>query len=415
MFMPEYIPEQPPQYRVPVRQGATEPITILLVHNYYQLRGGEDGVFENEARLLESKGHRVIRYVAHNKEIPGMSRTKLALGTIWNREGARQIRTLLKWSGADVIHFHNTFPLISPAAYYAASAAGVPVIQTLHNYRLICAGATLLRNGTPCQDCVGKRLPWPAIRHACYQGSRTRTAAVALMQGTHGMLGTWTKKVSRFIALSHSSKSLFVNAGLPQNRIVVKPNFIRVVGEDGRGGSANGVGAVFVGRLSPEKGVGTLVEAWASIDAPLRIIGDGPLLQPLKAAAGNRVTFRGSLKHDAVFTELRNSAFVVMPSIWHESFGLAAVEAFSVARPVIASRMGSLEEIVEDGVTGLLFSPGEKADLETKIRWALAHPDEMRLMGQRARKVYEEKYSSEANYRQLIEAYDIGRNVPRPK
>ena len=194
MFMPEYATEQPPQDRVSDRHGATEPITILLVHNYYQWRGGEDGVFENEARLLESKGHRVIQYIAHNKTIPEMSRTKLAMGTIWNREGAKQIRTILKRTGADVIHFHNTFPLISPSAYYAASAAGVPVIQTLHNYRLVCAGATLLRDGAPCQDCVGKRLPWPAIRHACYQNSRTKTAAVVLMQGTHRMLGSWTKK-----------------------------------------------------------------------------------------------------------------------------------------------------------------------------------------------------------------------------
>lgn len=214
------------------------------------------------------------------------------------------------------------------------------------------------------------------------------------------------QKSSRFVALSNFSKSLFVNAGLPDDRIVVKPNFVRCSGDDGHGGRANGVGAVFVGRLSPEKDVGTLVEAWASIDAPLRIIGDGPLLEPLKAAADSRVTFQGSLKHDEVFSELRNSAFVVVPSIWYEPFGLAVVEAFSVARPVIASRSGSLEEIVEDGVTGLLFSPGDKADLESKMRWALAHPDEMRLMGQRARKVYEEKYSSEANYRHLIEVYD---------
>lgn len=377
---------------------------ILIVHNYYQWRGGEDQVFESEASLLESYGHQVTRYSVHNDEVSEMGRLTLAAGTVWRRAAARELRSVMKDIGPDIVHFHNTFPLISPAAHHAASAQGLPVIQTLHNYRLLCAGANLFRRGSPCRDCVGKRFAWPAIAHACYRGSRATTAVVAAMQGSHRVLRTWQEKVTRFIALSNFAKSVFVEGGIPAAAISIKPNFVRGVPENGPI-STNDQMALFVGRLSDEKGLDTLLQAWHTVSTPLQIIGEGPELERIRSQASGHVVFRGRLSASEVASAMRGAAFVVLPSRCYETFGLAAIEAFSVSRPVIASRLGALEEIVEDGVTGLHFTPGDPDDLAAKVGWATTHPEEMRRMGAAARQAYEEKYTPEENHRQLTGIY----------
>jgi glycosyltransferase involved in cell wall biosynthesis len=382
---------------------------VLLSHNLYQQPGGEDQVFESEGALLEQFGHRVVRHTSHNDELEGMSPPALAAATLWNRAKYRELRALVRRERPDVVHFHNTFPLVSPAAYHAARAEGVPVVQTLHNYRLICPGATLMREGRTCEDCVGRAAPWRGVARACYRGSRAASGAAALMLTAHRAMRTWARAVNVYVALTEFARGKFVAGGLPARKIVVKSNFVEagVVPGGGRGDFA-----LFVGRLSPEKGVGTLLRAWRSLpDVPLKVVGDGPLLDEVRAVARERpggvnVEALGRLPRREVFGLMRRARFLVFPSEWYEGFPLTIAEAFACGTPVVASRLGAMAEIVEDGRTGLLFSPGDSEDLAAKARRAWEHEAEAEEMRRGARREYEEKYTAERNYHALMGIYE---------
>ena len=256
---------------------------ILLVHNFYQQTGGEDLVVADETRLLESRGHQVVQYTAHNDAVNDLSRLGLGRRTVWNPQTYKDIREIITRERPLLVHIHNTLPLISPSVYYAASAEGLAVVQTLHNYRLMCPAALCFRNGHPCTECVGKPIPWGAIRHACYRESRTASAAVVTMLSVHRLLGTWHKP-SVYIALTAFARAMFIEAGMPADKLVVKPNF---VDPDPGAGTGTGDYAIFVGRLSAEKGIQTLLDAWRLIagQVPLLIVGDGPLAPQVVAAA----------------------------------------------------------------------------------------------------------------------------------
>ncbi len=372
---------------------------VWLAHNYYRQSGGEDVVVANEQALLSAYGHKVQLVKDSNDRITGpWAAVKAAWQAPYSREARAGMAALIAERAPDVVHVHNFFPLMTPSIYDACRDAGVPVVQTLHNYRTICAGALLMRGGRPCEDCIGGS-PWLGALHGCYRNSRPASLAVARLIATHRRRRTWHTKVDRFVALTEFSKSRFVKAGFPGERIAVKPNFV----EDRAQEAGMREGALFVGRLSPEKGVRTLLLAWDGIDVPLRIAGDGPLLD---ATCGPNIVVLGRTAPEAVATEMARAAFLVMPSESYETFGLVIVEAFCQGLPVIASRLGSMAEIVEDGVTGLHFTPGDAADLAAKVRWAADHPEDMRRMGANARRVYEEKYTPEENYKQLIAIYE---------
>jgi glycosyltransferase involved in cell wall biosynthesis len=301
-----------------------------------------------------------------------------------------------------LVHVHNFFPLLSPSIYDACRAAGVAVVQTLHNYRPICAGSFLFRDGHPCEDCVGAS-PYHSVLHGCYRGSRLGSVAVARMIDIHRHRGTWSHKVDRFIAVSAFARDKFIAAGFPAERLVVKPNF---AADQPAAPSAVRAGALYVGRLSPEKGVGTLLQAWHRLAVPLRIVGDGPLRRVVENSTGANIASLGLKQPSEVASEMAQASFLVVPSIWPETFGMVMVEAFSHGLPVIASRIGALTEIVDDGVTGLLFSAGDPKSLEAKVVWAIQHPEEMRMMGANARKVYEHRYSPAVNFLKLKEIYN---------
>lgn len=252
------------------------PQRVLLCHNFYQEPGGEDQVYADEGLLLESFGHEVIRYSRHNDDIANMSRLQTARATFFNKQTLEEVRKLIRKEQPDVLHCHNTFPLISPAIYVAANEAGVPVVQTLHNFRLLCPSALFLRNGRPCEDCLGKLLAWPGVLHACYRRDRAATAVVAGMLAVHRLGGTWVRRVQQFIALSEFSRRKFIEGGLPAGRLAVKANFMR--NDPGYGGGRGGY-AIFVGRLAAEKGIEALLAAWRRLKTPLplKIVGDGPL------------------------------------------------------------------------------------------------------------------------------------------
>lgn len=385
---------------------------VLQAHNLYRQPGGEDAVLANEQTLLATNGHETRLFSVSNEGVEGpwamASAAWSAPYSHTSREAmAREIAEFVP----DLVHVHNIFPLLTPSIYDACQDAGVPVVQTLHNYRTVCANALLMRKGRPCEDCIGGS-SWWAVLHGCYRNSRPASLALARMIATHRRRRTWQTKVDCFIALTEFSKSRFVKAGFPADRITVKPNFVedRLVGT----GKEPREGALFVGRLSPEKGVATLLRAWEGLDVSLRIAGDGPLYDALSGAARPNIDILGQTVAESIAAEMAGAAFLVFPSEWYEGFPMTIAEAYCQGLPVIASRLGSMEEIVEDGHTGLHFTPGDAADLAGKIRWATDHPLEMRQMGANARRIYEEKYTPEANYRQLIAAYEraIG---PRPR
>jgi glycosyltransferase involved in cell wall biosynthesis len=381
-------------------------VKILLVHNYYQQPGGEDLVVAVEARLLESRGHEVVRYTAHNDQVSSLSKLTLAQRTIWNQKTYRQLRRVITQHRPHIVHVHNTLPLLSPSVYYAAGAEGLPVVQTLHNYRLMCPAAVCFRSGHICTDCVGRPVAWPAIRHACYRGSRSASAAIATMLSVHRLIGTWQQKTSVYIALTAWARGMFIEAGLRADKLVVKPNF---VDPDPGAGTGSGDYAVFVGRLSPEKGIQTLLRAWRVVGPQVRllIIGEGPLASTVAAATHDlpSVTWLGRRDPPEILSILRDAQFLVFPSEWYETFGRVIVEAFATATPVIAAGHGAAAELVADGVTGLHFRPGDPLDLAAKVLHLNSHPQLRVRMRAAARKEFEDRYTAAVNYRLLLAIY----------
>ena len=380
---------------------------ILVCHNFYQQAGGEDQVFVDECLLLQSRGHEVVRFTMHNDELDGMSKVEMVKKTIWNSTVEQDLIGLIRRERPDVMHCHNTFPLISPSAYYAAQREGVAVVQTLHNYRLLCPGATLLRDGDVCEKCVGMRVALPAIRHACYRNNRAATLATTAMLAVHHQKNTWTDAIHCYIALTEFSRQKFIEGGLPAERICLKPNLVQ---PDPGVGQHDGTYAVFAGRLSHEKGVETLLQAWERLDdqIPLKILGDGPMAEQVREAAKRdaRIEWLGRVNIDEVAQVIGAANMLVMPSVCYETFGRTIIEAFAAGTPVIASQMGAMEELVDDGRTGFLFEPRNSKDLAEKLRRLWQQPDLQQQMQQAAREEYETRYTAEPNYQQLIEIYE---------
>jgi glycosyltransferase involved in cell wall biosynthesis len=380
---------------------------ILAVHNRYQRPGGEDQVFVDETALLESRNHRVLRYEVHNDQVKQVNRLTLAKDTVWNTSAYRELGALIRRERPDVVHFHNTLPLVSPAGYYAARAEGVPVIQTLHNYRLLCPVALFFRDGGVCEDCMGKAVPWPGVVHRCYRGSLAASGVIATMLTIHRALRTWTEMVDVYVALTEFARNKFIEGGLPAGKIVVKPNF--VAPDPGRGQGGGGY-ALFVGRLAAEKGTGTMLAAWDRLGTriPLKIVGDGPLRDRVVEAAARQsnVEWLGHRPVEEVHALMGKADMLVFPSEWYETFGRVAVEAFAAGTPVIAANIGAVAELVEHGRTGLEFRPGDPEDLVTQVEWAMSHPAELRRMRDEVRAEFEAKYTAERNYRALMEIYE---------
>ena len=380
---------------------------ILSVHNRYQIRGGEDGSRELEERLLRDMGHQVDVYEEHNDRVATLGKLRLVSKTIWSVETYQNLNSLLTEQTYDVIHVQNFFPLISPSVYYAAKAKGIPVVQTLRNYRLLCPNGEFFRDGRVCEDCLGQFVPLPGVVHACYRGNRAATAVVAAMLTVHRAMGTWTNLIDIYIALNEFAREKFIEGGLPAEKIVVKPNFVHpdLSPGEGRGGYA-----LFVGRLSLEKGLDTLFKAWESLGSKitLKIVGDGPLAQQVaeSVAKGSEIEYLGYRPLTEVYELMGEAAFLVFPSEWYEGQPRTIIESFAVGTPVVASNLGAMSTLVSPGRTGFHFRPGDSGDLVAQVEWALAHPDELARMRREARAEFEAKYTAQENYLRLKEIYE---------
>ncbi|MGF1542025.1 MAG: glycosyltransferase family 4 protein [Pleurocapsa sp.] len=383
-------------------------MNILLIHNQYQQLGGEDTIFATEADLLESYGHKVYRYQMDNHQLKQMNPLTLTKATLWNSQVYQEIRTLITEIKPQIAHFHNTFPLISPSAYYAAKAEGIPVVQTIHNFRLFCANALFFRDGQVCEQCLIQKNPLPGIIHACYRNSVTATTAATLMVQLHALIGTWSKVIDIFIAYSDFAYKKLVQGGLPPEKIAFKTNFLYPVPEIGKG---EGNYALFVGRLAPEKGIGTLLKAWEQLGEkiPLKIVGDGPLAPQVLTVANQTsgVDWLGKKPLSEVYKLMGDASFLVIPSEWYETFGRVGIEALAKGTPLIVTKVGALAELVKHQYNGLHFRLGEPKDLITQVQWLLDHPLELSQMRLDARNNFETKYTANDNYQKLMEIYHL--------
>jgi glycosyltransferase involved in cell wall biosynthesis len=352
-------------------------------------------------------GHQVDVYEEHNDRVATLSKLRLVSKTIWSVETYQNVNSLLTKQTYDVIHVQNFFPLISPSVYYAAKANGIPVVQTLRNYRLLCPNGEFFRDGGVCEDCLGQFVPLPGVVHACYRGNRAATAVVAAMLTVHRAMGTWTNLIDIYIALNEFAREKFIEGGLPAEKIVVKPNFVHpdLSSGEGRGGYA-----LFVGRLSLEKGLDTLFKAWESLGSKitLKIVGDGPLAPQVaeSVAKGSGIEYLGYRPLTEVYELMGEAAFLVFPSEWYEGQPRTIIESFAVGTPVVASNLGAMSTLVSPGRTGFHFRPGDSGDLVAQVEWALAHPDELARMRREARAEFEAKYTAQENYLRLMEIYE---------
>lgn len=334
---------------------------ILQIHNRYQFPGGEDEVAAAERQLLQENGNEVFLFERQNQEINHYGLRKKAslfFKPTWSFSAKREVATILRTHSIDVAHLHNYFPLVSPSIIYACYEARVPIVYSLHNWRLLCSSGLFYRDGRPCTLCVKRRF-FPAIKYACYHGSRLQTASVVLMQLIHWYLRTWQDLVAVFIAPSQFVKEWFVKASIPEEKIVVKPHFVQA---GAKGSNGTGKYAIFAGRLVQNKGIFELLEAWKTIDLPLKIAGNGPQEREVRDYLEKwnlkHVELCGQLANDKVIDYIKNSLFLIVPSLHYEGFAKVVIEAFSCGVPVIASKCAPLTELVFNGTNGLLFEPG---------------------------------------------------------
>ena len=378
---------------------------VLVIHNRYQQAGGEDAVVHAEIALLRQHGHRVTEFSRDNAVLANCGparKASLFLSTTWNHRVYEELRRLIRSERPAVAHCHNLVPLISPAAYYACRAEGVPVVQTLHNFRLRCPAGTMFRGGTACREChggVGR-----AVALGCYRGSRVQTAAMALMLKAHRRAGTFERMVDLYSAPSEFCAQRMAGNDISRDKIVVRPNFLL---RDPGARHASQNFALFVGRLCEEKGVRQIIRAWRSLPhIPLVVVGEGPLRDEVQRTAPKNVIFWGDLPPAETLLRMKAARFLVFPSLGYETFGMAVLEAGACGVATVGSRLGAIPELVQEGRTGLLFDPHDGDELVAKVEWAWSHPVSMNEMGAAARRQYLHHFTAETAYEGLTALYE---------
>jgi glycosyltransferase involved in cell wall biosynthesis len=402
---------------------------ILLVHGRYRsvAPSGENHVVDQEAAALSAAGHRVELFERHSDEISDWSlarKAALPARSLWNGEARRALAQVLETSRPDVVHVHNTFPLLSPSVLHACRDAGVPVVATLHNYKLLCASGDFFRDGRPCHDCADGHVA-SALHRGCYRGSRVATVPVVAGMALHR--SSWRELVSAFVFISQSQRDLMRDLRLPEDRVFVKHNFVPQVASSH---AAREHLAVYLGRLDAAKGVPFLMRAWDVFRARhpesglrLAVAGGGPLERDVRswAARHSSVDVLGLLPQDEAGRLVRRGLVAVVPSQWEETFGLVAVEAMAAGVAPVAPARGSFPELVTDGVDGALFEAGDAGALAEVLHDADEHPERYVALGSRGRTTYEERFGTGANVAQLLDIYRFaignptgGRDVVAP-
>jgi|TARA_B100000959_G_scaffold151852_1_gene159203 glycosyltransferase involved in cell wall biosynthesis len=374
---------------------------ILFVHNYYQQSGGEDQVFLAEQDLMKNHGLDVHQYVVHNYTLQTIqSRIKTALNLVYSKESKISFSNYLAEINPDIVHCHNFFPLLTPSIFDACKDMNIPSVLTLHNYRLICPSAMLMRNGKPWEFSINHNPLW-TIPLKIYRNSYFGTASLAWMINYHKNKDTWKNKIDRIIILTQFAKKKFIEAGFSAKNLVVKPNFIP---DPITSPVEKKPFCLFVGRLSPEKGIKFLLDSWQSIDYKLKIIGDGPLKNHV-LTAGENVDYLGSFPNEKVKVYLQEAQFLVFPSTWYEGFPMVLVEALACGTPALVTNIGSMKEIIDDETNGLHFQFNDSTSFINQVNRMIKNKQFCSDLGQSAREKYLKNYTPEINYGQLLGIY----------
>ena len=390
---------------------------ILFIHNKYKQYGGEDVTVELETTVLIKKGHEVKTIFFDNSPIRGLfSKIGSAFRSIYNFSSAKKISKIIQEFRPDIIHIHNLFFIASPSIIYAARKHKIPVVVTIHNYRLICASALLLRDNQVCELCTQKKFPLAGIRYKCYRNSATESALVTSITGIHKLFKTWQNKIHTYITLNEFSRSKLLHSSLnvPASMMTIKPNFVP---DPGEGPTQREGFFLFAGRIVKEKGVHVLAKAFANMpENKIIIIGDGPekaLLQEQFRSFPN-IHFEGQMEKKLVTEYMKRCKAFICPSIWYEGAPLTIIEAFATGTPVIASKLGSMEESISDGFNGLHFTAGDADDLRAKIRLLITETENNSMFYQNARQTYLAKYHTDIHYNAILKIYTTavtGNNV----
>ena len=378
---------------------------ILVIHNHYLEKGGEDEVVKREVSLLKEHGHQVILYEKSNQDIkkkPFLDKIAFILGGLnFSKAVYEEIEKIVKMQKPDIAHVHNIFICITPSVYFALKRNNVPIVQTLHNYRPFCIKGTFFNAGKICEKCRKKRF-FSAILRKCWRNSFVLSFFLARVLYR---MDRFLKNIDSYIVLSKSSMNKFIECGLQKKKMHLKPNFLDI---DPVGNVQDKNYALFIGRLADYKGIGTLVEAFKLCPSfSLKIVGDGPMRSQVKnlILSCKNIEWLGQLGRDLVFELISNSSFIIFPSECYETMGGVIIESFSFSKPVLASNLGAMRELISDGVNGVLFNPGDPGDLAKKAHYLFSHNKERLEMGKNASKYYRERFSREENYRNLMDIY----------
>ncbi len=373
---------------------------IVIVHARYVHRGGEDSVVDQEIELLQQAGHTVRLFERRNEVLTEMSPVRQASITIANHTVAEEFRAFLQEDPPDVVHVHNTFQVISPLVIRVAHQLGVPVVQTLHNYRLLCANGLLYREDGACELCVTKSLKWPAIKFGCYRGKAGSTAVALMLSRSRPI---YREDVTRFIALTEFGKRKFIEGGLPEARITVKPNALL---RDPGVGSGSGGYVLYVGRLSHEKGIQVLLEAWKSVrNQRLLIVGTGPMEDEVRqrVAQLEGVQWLGKLEPSEVMKRMQDAALMVLPSVCYEGLPMTIIEALACGTPVLTPNHGAMPGLGQEA--SLTYEAPFEEQLATKLNELLSHREGLAELRPTARATYEARYTPEQNLASLEAIY----------
>jgi len=394
---------------------------ILIVHNRYRptAPSGEDAVVDQESSALSSRGHDVVLFQRHSDEIATWSplrRATLPVRLLWSEQSRRSIADSLNHFAPDVVHIHNIFPLVTPSILYACRDASIPVVATLHNYKLGCAAGTLFREGHVCHDCLAGSSR-PALTHGCYRGSAATTAPVVFGSWLHR--SAWQTMITAYIFISAAQRDVLAPVGLPADRSFVKHNFVPTPPSHSR--IATEPQVAYVGRLDEAKGAPFLMRAWDAFRArhprsPLRlvVVGGGDLAPTVASWAVQHpsVTIAGHVTREEVCRILGQSRAVVVPSQWEETFGMVAVEAMAAGTPAVASAHGAFPELITPGSDGALFPPTDIDALVKIFADIDDHPAQWDAYGQTARQTYQTRFSQDAGIARLLEIYRFAVDSP---
>ncbi len=387
---------------------------ILQIHTQYRQPGGEDTVASNEAELLRNAGHTVIEHREQNPPGP-LAAAGDMIRSPWNTAAARRVRDLVRVHQPDVTHFHNTWYHLSASVFRAAQEAGSPTVLTLHNYRLACANAMLLRDGKPCELCVTSQNAWYGVRYQCYMDNYAQSLASSAAIAFNRRRGTWRKDVDLILALTEFARQRFIESGIPEDRIAVKPNFVLDPGPRSRPVQNSDV-VLFVGRLTPEKAPDVLLDAWerAGLDHRLEVIGVGPLEPDLRRRGLQGVSLLGQIDHASVRDKMLAARALVLPSIWYEGLSMVLLEALAAGLPVLVSDIGPIPEVVAPLGPEWLAQPGDPDDLAKGLA-RIDDDEELARIGTQARTLFEQRYSESQGLADLEAAYErVVRTISGP-